>query len=257
MTVDIDDIPEFGRIDAESEDQLAHFFLRTEAYRRVEDQEHIVVAGRKGTGKTAIYEALLERSGGLFNVFAKGLKFRDYPWGVHDQVKDTDAAPVERYTQSWVFLLMVELAKLVLQDQSHAVGRHDDEAKARQALEKFIANNWGAVGFEHKDIFRKKKYSFDFNPQIAGTGLGALSRDDVPREQLAGILVEANRWLMACLQHILDSGNWYFVLVDELDTGYSPQDEEYAQRLIGLLLAAREVFLWAQQNDFSVAPLSS
>lgn len=124
MAVDIKAIREFGRIDAESEDLLREFFIKTEAYARVEDQEHIVVIGRKGTGKTAIYEIILERPAALSNVFATGLKFRDYPWGIHEEIKDTDAAPVERYTHSWAFPILVELAKLVLADQSRLPTKH-------------------------------------------------------------------------------------------------------------------------------------
>src|SRR5687767_5960786 len=110
----LDRIPEFGRIDAESEDQLGAFFLRTEAYQRIEDQKRLVVVGRKGTGKTAIYKVLAERPDAFIDVFVAPLRFRDYPWGTHAQVQDNAAAPVERYSSSWKFLILVELAKMVL-----------------------------------------------------------------------------------------------------------------------------------------------
>jgi hypothetical protein len=255
VPVDVAAINEFGRIDAESERLLAEFFIETDAYARIEDQEHIVVVGRKGTGKTAIYQVLLERADSLTDVFASGLKFRDYPWGIHEQVKDTDAAPVERYTHSWVFLILVELAKLVLTDASRDFPPSSDASKAQAALAKFINNNWGDVRFEFRDIFRKKLYQFEFNPQFSGTSLGSVRRHTVERGELASKLVEANRWLKSCLERILDSENWYFVLFDELDAGYDPSDEEYGYRLTGLLLAAREVFQWAKDNNFAAAPI--
>jgi len=255
VTVDISTIDEFGRIDAESEYLLAEFFIKTDAYARIEDQEHIVVVGRKGTGKTAIYQVLLQRAEATSNIFAAGLKFRDYPWGVHEQVKDTDAAAVERYTNSWAFLILVELAKLVLTDEGHVLSSDPDTVRAKEALERFLKNNWGSVGFEFKDIFRRTKYSFDFTPQVAGTGLGGIKREDVPRAQLAGLLIEANRWLRACLERLLYGGNWYFVLFDELDIGYDPKDHEYDHRLIGLLLAARDVFQWAHGLGVHMAPI--
>ena len=255
LPVDIATISEFGRIDAESERLLAEFFIETDAYARIEDQKHIVVVGRKGTGKTAIYEVLLERSASLNNVFTTGLKFRDYPWAIHEEVRDSDAAPVERYTSSWVFFILVELSRLVLTDASREFPRTSDAFKARAALEKFINSNWGDVRFEFKDIFRKKLYQFEFNPQFKGASLGSIRRQTVARDELASKLAEANRWLKSCLELILDSNNWYFLLFDELDTGYDPSNDEYAYRLIGLLLAAREVFQWAQSNDFDTAPV--
>jgi hypothetical protein len=54
MATPLDNISEFGSIDAESETQLSDFFIETSAYQRIEDQDRIVVVGRKGTGKTAI-----------------------------------------------------------------------------------------------------------------------------------------------------------------------------------------------------------
>ena len=255
MAVDIRRIEEFGRIDAESEDLLAEFFIRTDAYGRIKDQEHIVVVGRKGTGKTAIYEIIRQRAASHADVFATGLKFRDYPWGIHELIKDSDAAPVERYTHSWVFLILVELSKLVLADESHAFPPTSDALRAKDALTNFIQNNWGSVGFEFKDIFRKNSYEFEFNPQFGGTGVGSVTRQTVPRGELASKLVEANRWLYVCLERILSEDNWYFVLFDELDTGFGPNDDEYKHRLIGLLLAAREVFQWAQENGYGVAPV--
>ena len=254
MSSHLESINEFGRIDAESESLLREFFIETDAYARVEDQEHIIVVGRKGTGKTAIYEVLLERATDVPNLFATGLKFRDYPWGIHAQVKDNDAAPVERYTNSWTFLILVELAKLALTDQSRVFAVNSDAARARTALEKFVTVNWGSVRFEFKDIFRRNQYQFEFNPKFAASGIGSIRRHTVARGELGSKLVEANRWLGACLELILSPDNWYYVLFDELDIGYDPSDDEYGQRLIGLLLAARDVYQWSESAGFEIAP---
>src|SRR4051812_27331623 len=113
-------LTEFGRIDAESEKQLGQFFLRTNGYQRIEDQQRIIVTGRKGTGKTAIYKTLLERPVDAYNnVLVAGLQFHNYPWGVHGDVTDEDGSSVERYFNSWRFLILVELAKLILNDPDH------------------------------------------------------------------------------------------------------------------------------------------
>lgn len=248
-------LSEFGRIAAEFEQQLAEFFVRTDAYSRIEDQEHVIVVGRKGTGKTAIYQALLDRASEYSNTFATGLRFRDYPWGAHNHIKDTDAAPVEQYTHSWVFIILVELAKLVLTDERHTFPDTIDAAKAREALEKFIEKNWGEVEFRFRDIFTRSRYSLDLRPQVAGSGIGGIKKENVPRARLGGFLVEANRWLQGCLARILDGESWYFILFDELDTGFDPKDDEYTSRLIGLLLAARDVFQWSRDNNLSVAPV--
>jgi hypothetical protein len=248
-------IPEFGRIDAESEAQLGDFFLRTDAYQRIEDQEHIVVVGRKGTGKTAIYKTLLDRPVAYHNVFVTGLQFRDYPWGTHEEVRDSSAAPVERYSASWKFLMWVELAKLILTSEKHGAPRTESAEKAANVLSNFITTNWGELDFKFRDIFNRRTYSFKFEPRVLGNSLGALDLDKVPRDRLASVLTEANRWLEYCVGLLLTNDQWYFVLFDDLDLGYDPLDEEYTARLTGLLLAARELFQWGKDREIGVGPV--
>lgn len=246
-------IQQFGSIDAESEDQLAEFFLRTDAYGRIEDQEHPIVVGRKGTGKTAIYKALTNRSTAYNNVHTSGLLFKNYPWGAHAKVADADAASVERYSSSWEFLILVELCKVAL-TRDAALVDNEDSHRAQVAVRKFVEANWGQVDYAFKDTFKRRKYNLHFEPKIAGTSLARLSASDVPRERLAGFLTEANDWLRFCLQHMLRHDQWYFILFDELDQGYDPSDRDYSDRLIGLLLASRSVFLWGRRCNLQVSP---
>lgn len=254
MTSLVDEIEDFGSIDAESDSALADYFVRTAAYRRIEQMEHIVVLGRKGTGKTAIYQTLLQRATGLRHTHATGLQFRNYPWQTHAEVENAQVAQVERYLESWQFLILVELAKLALLSPRSI----PDSPQARQAIAgvtRFIRTNWGQVQFDFKDTFRKRSYSFTLEPTFAGAKVGSIRVDTVPREQLAGFLVEVNRWLKQSLNSLLSAEQFYFVLFDDLDRGYDPQDEDYSDRLIGLILAAREVFLWASDLGLQVGPI--
>lgn len=247
-------IEEFGRIDAESELQLADFFIKTDAYMRVEDLDHIVVLGRKGTGKTAIYKALTQRARQFTNTHAVGLQFRNYPWQAHADFENPTASGVERYIESWQFLILVELAKLALR-ATHTIPKTDKARGATEGVYRFIRTNWGQVQFDFKDTFRKRSYALNLQPTFAGSSIGSIRVDTVDRKQLAGFLVEANRWLKYCLDVMLTANEFYFVLFDDLDRGYDPGDKEYAERLIGLLLAAREVFGWAEARSLNVGPI--
>jgi hypothetical protein len=247
-------IDEFGSIDAESERQLAEFFVKTDAYGRIEDQEHIIVSGRKGTGKTAIYEALLRRMDiDYSNTSAAGLRFQDYPWGVHAEVSDGSASPVERYAASWKFLILIELSKLALKNPGKPAS--STATTCERVLGDFIRANWGQLEFSFKDVFRKRRYTFDFGPSILGNSLGSLKMTHVPRAQLSGVLRDANSWLAVLLSNILDQDHWYYVAFDDLDRGFDPDDGEYLARITGLLLASREIFHWAKDRSCTATPV--
>lgn len=152
--------------------------------------------------------------------------------------------------------ILVELSKLVLTDSDHELPEDENATRAAEVLGSFIQTNWGSLDFEFRDIFKKKKFSFQFEPKVFGVSLASLQIEDVPRERLAGFLEEANRWLFQCLSYVLAQDYWYYVLFDDLDLAYNPEDVEYQARLIGLLLAARDVFNWGVEKRLSVAPVT-
>jgi hypothetical protein len=47
----------------------------------------------------------------------------------------------------------------------------------------------------------------------------------------------------------LNPDNDYYICFDQLDLGFSPTDESYAHRLVGLILAARDLNLRARNDD--------
>ena len=132
-------------------------------------------------------------------MFGAGLQFQDYPWGTHQDVQDSSAAPIERYLASWKFLIHIELAKAAEKSADHRPVAGTDAAKAAKVLRDFIRTNWGEVDFEFSDTFRKRNYSFNFEPTVLGNKLGSLKVDEVPRDRLGGFLNEANRCAVSAL----------------------------------------------------------
>lgn len=243
----------FGRVDAEAETGLDSFFLETPAYDRVENQDRLVVMGRKGSGKTAIYTTLLARADEIWaNVHATGLLFKDYPWELHDAATDSARPAPERYASSWLFLMLLELSKQLLAQQTTFRQRH---AGRHRALRRFIRTNWGTTDPGVRETFAKRRYTLTFAPNILGVALGSLSAERVPRHELARVLPRINSWLLDTLGSLMDAGDSYFVLLDDLDRGYDASDPSAQPRLVGLLLAARDLKLWARRHGVKVCPV--
>lgn len=242
----------FGRVDAESELGLPDFFVETPAYQDIENGQKLVVTGRKGAGKTAIYATLLDRADRLWeNVYASGVVFRDYPWDLHDAAAAGGGdATAERYAALWELLILRELSKLVLQaDHAHGPRR------ARRRLRRFVTRNWGSVSSDARQTFARSSYKLVLEPKFMGVSLGSFQRDRVTREQLAARLPEVNQWLRRQLQMLLHPDALYFVLFDDLDGGYRADEPAAHARLIGLLIAAREIRIWADSGELPMTPV--
>jgi hypothetical protein len=65
--------------------------------------------------------------------------------------------------------------------------------------------------------------------------------------ELPTIVQEVNSALMRALLRCLNPDHRYFIAFDQLDLGFDVRSQEYANRLIGLLLASRDVNLAARE----------
>jgi hypothetical protein len=104
-------------------------------------------------------------------------------------------------------------------------------------------------------VFELPRYDFEFSPQLFGFAIGSWRRKKVERRELAGLLTARNDWLEERILRIVDMKRKYYVLFDGLDIAYTALDEDYKQRLIGLLLAARSVRTWASENKIAMSPI--
>jgi ABC-type multidrug transport system fused ATPase/permease subunit len=80
---------DFGHIAAEEEaGNLQRYFIETEEYKKVKSDAHkILVIGRKGSGKSAIYLALRDYLPTKEKaVVVEALSLQDYPWKIHKEV---------------------------------------------------------------------------------------------------------------------------------------------------------------------------
>ena len=87
------------------------------AYTAALRHERYIVIGRKGSGKAAIFRKILSET--HFDSFSYGHTFNDYPWAHHDLQAQYGVPEELRYRNSWKYLLLVSVAKILLnQDQS-------------------------------------------------------------------------------------------------------------------------------------------
>lgn len=240
------DIRAFGAISAE-DDNLRKYFVRTPVYEQLLNGEKQVVIGRKGAGKTALYLAIIDKASAE-GAYAIGLAFRDYPWALHYQYAVDTGDKYERFVASWRFLIFLEMFKIILTDTNRPTRYTQKEQKeALSEVEKFISKNWGIIAFDYKKTFPSGGFKLDninVGPQAFGFGLGGV---DVRRQggQLGETIVRLNEWMWNCLKVLAPNAPKIFVLFDELDSGFNPNEPNYIDRVTGLLVAIR-----AASRDF-------
>lgn len=230
------DIENFGSIDAESDKRLLNYFIKTDSLERVLNYKKSIIVGRKGSGKTALYK-YIENS--IDN--SKGLLFKDYPWRVHDEYRNSIVSEQESFVSSWLFLIYIEFIKLIVKD----IESYDKKTRKEiKKLRKWLKRNWGTSDFDFKNTFSpKKRYlNWSIKPQIFGCGLGSVTSSCEKSHNLSNSLSEINKSLKRILVEITKQNQQYSLLFDELDLGYNPKDEIYKTRIIGLLISAYSVF---------------
>ena len=101
-------IQNFGGIDAESDTLLSDAFEDHQSYRDALNFSKTLLIGRKGSGKSAIFEKLSTLKTTNSQTF--GFTFSNYPWDYHNLQKQAGVPLEERYRESWkYFICMMNL----------------------------------------------------------------------------------------------------------------------------------------------------
>ncbi len=243
-------ISSFGAVDADADDLLGACFQDHQAYISVRDMRSFLILGRKGSGKTAIYKRLVEdRSDDVFPI---GHSFDDYPWSHHDLQAENGVPEERRYIHSWRYLILLGLAKILLNhDQSQPWS--DESEDAMSALEAFVVDSYGSRNPEFTQLFSPEKelrFRGRFGLKVVDVDVERVRVKDLP------IHIQAvNSAMQDAIMAALNPSIRYYVCFDQLDLGFTLQDPRYAQRLTGLIIAARDLFVKARSMGRRLNPV--
>lgn len=243
----INTIKSIGGIDADTDELLIKCFQNHESLSEIEDFNKFIVLGRKGTGKTAIFKKVLNVRD--YKTFSFGHTFSDYPWHYHDKQVKIGVPDFDKFTHSWKYLILLSLSKILLnQDQSLPYNEQSLEHLAK--IESFIVDTYGTRDPDVTQIFtpsKKLKILQNFKIDL-GILEGQITPEGIPMENLPVIVQEVNLNLVQFIIESLNPANRYYILFDQLDLGFDPTNPDYNCRVIGLLLAAKEINHFAKEN---------
>lgn len=239
-------VENFGGTDADNDDILLHAFEDHEAYLDVLNFRRHLIVGKKGSGKTAIFKKIITTKS--YDFFSYGHTFSDYPWHYHERQARIGIPDFDKYTHSWKYLILLSAAKIALnQDQSLPFDSATMEEMIR--LESFVVDTYGSRDPDLSQVFSpsknlKLKPHFELDWKILKAGI---SPESVPVTELPTIIQEVNAAFARTVLRCLNPEHRYYIGFDQLDLGFDRNSPEYANRLIGLLLASRDINLSARE----------
>lgn len=243
--------PEF-QVSAETDTELQSYFFKLPQVKQILESQSWLVLGRKGVGKTAIYEHLKSstpHTANGYNVLC--LNFSDYPWPAHQLYKETLAGELSAYQKSWRYLFFVKaLSKLI----EIKISSGEPLSKDLKWAKKYIETIYGNPDPSLKEIIISKISRIG---SIAGPDLeagdislnsGEISFEDVAENKQLQNKLRANAFtLLNYFEKIFISNcgkEKFLIALDQLDENWLHGEiEEYSKVLINLVNVCRSISL--------------
>ena len=236
-------LPSF-KVSAESDKDLMRYFLKTRYLTDIINSDKWMVLGRKGTGKTAIFEYLKNSDPSNINGFnVISLDFSNYPWPIHQLYKESMEGELTAYQKSWNYLFIVQaISKLINIKEQKGTKLSKELRNAKNILNDIFGNpNPNLTEVIKSKIMRFKSISTpNFGIEGLEVSLGEIAFDEIGNsEQLKSQLKSNSFTLLNYLEQVyLDNveDEKILIILDHLDENWLEDGiQEYSKILINLI----------------------
>lgn len=228
------DVQTFGGIDASSDRILLQAFEDHSAYKAALDFSRPIILGRKGAGKSAVFKKIT--SDDRDEVASSGFTFSDYPWEHHGQQKQSGVPVEECYRESWKYFISLMLCKLILKRRDR-ISSEPAAQTAASDIQNFVVDSYGTMDPALTRVFTPGQ-KIKLSGKINFWGVGAEAKT-IDIEHLPRFYAEINHNVLDAILRCIPREQKFYICFDELDIGFDPRNQDYLQRLIGLVRAAK------------------
>ena len=220
----------FGADAAEDDPNLASYFLKTSTWHKVLSGHTMLVLGRKGSGKSAIFRMLSEER--LKDTVVISVTPRLFALDILNAFKEKyPDSPFNQeiaYTTAWRYSLMLEL--LLSIENTTGQFKFGGEAGVHEWLRKNVEFDADIIS---RTVAFLEKWTID---KVSITQLSAALSSNGRRKELVGH--EIDQTIPNVKQSL--KNRKYIIAIDNLDEGWSNKEDARAY-LAGLILAAKEL----------------
>lgn len=222
---------DFGDIDGLYDKNINEYFLDNGYWEQLVEGRKFFVIGRKGTGKSAIYNWVKLHEADK-HVLVSNLSFKNFPFEKLLRLTDDDFSKPNQYQSVWRNIILSEIAKLIVCDEN---ARPDD---AYKEIHSYVELKFGKDLTDlHKKV-TKQTFKTDLGLFVKGTGLGTSSVSESEIEDDLSNITMVNTRLDCLIKDYLKLHNTvpYIIQFDQLDDNYTIyiENNEYFQSIISL-----------------------
>lgn len=239
---------DWGPDEAKGDTNISNYFFPVDGFSDVKLGKVRYVIGRKGSGKTAIIEKIKSDMRDSPLAFFSQLSLRNFPTASFNTLQDKAKSDKSKYVAAWQFILYVELAKLVLQDNG-AMPTHITED-----LHTFLSINSfdSGVGFsETVNILTENKNKVT----VKGGWLNVENNSGGSEQTLVKVHFNKAVDMLSRLLVQIESESEYRLFFDELDEGYSSDDQRLNLMILALIRAVEDSALLLRTGSLNFKPL--
>lgn len=241
--------PEF-QVSAETDTDLQSYFFKLPEVQEITESKSWLVLGRKGMGKTAIYEHLKQSDIGKLNGFnTVCINFSDYPWPAHQLYKESLAGELSAYQKSWRYLFFVKALSKLIKIKTIKEERLSKELKW---AETYINKIYGNPNPSLTEVIFSKigRLSSIGGPELEiedfSVDVGNISFEEIAEDKQLQSKLRANAFtLLGYFEKIFkeNCGNLkVLIALDQLDENWLEGEiEEYSKVLINLVNVCRNI----------------
>lgn len=239
-----------GPVSAERDKNLIHYFYDGGVTKSViGDNKRFLILGRKGAGKTAVFEYLKTKPTAIFSDrdCVIPLSLVDYNWNAHALLARTEKASSMTQRDSWRLVIAIEairaIAELNKKEKRELSPLMDD---ATRILEKIFSKpvpSWGEIiSGKLFQLSKMKLPSGGLSPENVKADGGEVSFEAVKADSsLRNQLSQNVDYLTSYLEDVLrrDSFDFgVFIVFDRLDEAWTSDTQICKEIVAGLLQAA-------------------
>lgn len=238
---------DWGEDEAKNDEYLDRYFVEFPGYSEILDGKKRYIIGRKGTGKSAILQKIRLQSASDSTLFCTDISLRDFPLNDFKALGDRSLQDKSKYVSAWKFLLLTEIANLIIQDQSIL------EVQEVDTLKKFITDNF-PDGISITETISKLRQNENKISMVLSILSGEHSNIN-GTETTAQIHYNKAVKTLETLFSTLHTKSSFVLLIDELDEGYRAKNTNLNLVLLSLLRATDEIFNFFKKMGIKCIPV--